>query len=85
MSDSNTIEQKVRAILKQHSALVVDAITLQSEADLYNAGMNSLATVNVMLALEDAFDIEFPDSMLNKKVFGSISAISEAVLSLTTA
>jgi acyl carrier protein len=33
----------------------------------------------VMLALEDAFDLEFPDSMLKRSVFESVSAISSAI------
>jgi acyl carrier protein len=35
--------------------------------------------VNVMLALEDAFDVEFPDSMLKRSVFESIAGIAAAV------
>jgi acyl carrier protein len=46
--------------------------------------MSSHASVNVMLALEDAFDVEFPDSLLRRGTFRSISAIREALESLTT-
>jgi acyl carrier protein len=41
--------------------------------------MTSHASVNVMLALEDHFDIEFPDRMLKRSVFESISAIESAL------
>ena len=40
---------------------------LAEDADLYEAGMTSHASVNVMLALEDAFDVEFPDRMLKRE------------------
>ena len=69
----------IRQILADHARLSVDASTLDEHADLYQAGMTSHASVNVMLALEDAFDIEFPDSMLKRSVFESISAIEDAV------
>ena len=69
----------IRQILADHARLSVDASTLDEHADLYQAGMTSHASVNVMLALEDAFDIEFPDSMLKRGVFESISAIEDAV------
>ena len=46
------------------------------QADLFQAGMSSHASVNVMLALEDAFDIEFPDNMLKRRVFESVAAIA---------
>ena len=69
----------IRQILEDHARLSVDAASLDELADLYQAGMTSHASVNVMLALEDAFDIEFPDSMLKRGVFESIAAIDEAV------
>jgi acyl carrier protein len=47
--------------------------------------MTSLATVNVMLALEDAFEIEFPDRMLTRSVFESVDGIAGALQELATA
>ena len=41
--------------------------------------MTSHASVNVMLALEGAFDIEFPDELLKRSVFASIASIRDAV------
>ncbi len=75
--------EQIRAILKEHGRLSVDAATLSDESDLYTAGMTSHASVNVMLALEAAFDIEFPDRMLKRSVFESIASIREAVNELT--
>ena len=46
--------------------------------------MTSHASVNVMLALEDAFDVEFPDGMLKRSVFESVAAISDALEQLQT-
>jgi acyl carrier protein len=47
--------------------------------------MTSHASVNVMLALEGEFDVEFPDHMLKRSVFDSISSISAAIGELQTA
>lgn len=69
----------IREILEQHGRLPVAVETLADDSDLYNAGLTSLATVGLMLALEDAFEIEFPETMLSRKTFESIQAISEAV------
>jgi len=44
--------------------------------------MTSHASVNVMLALEDHFDVEFPDRMLKRDVFESIDAIASAIMEL---
>ena len=75
----------IRQILKEHGRLSRDAAGLEESTDLYQAGLTSHASVNVMLALEGKFDIEFPDRMLKRGVFGSIASIREAVEELTTA
>lgn len=73
---------RVRQIIREHGRLAVDVDVLADEADLYEAGMTSHASVNLMLALEGAFDIEFPDSMLRRNVFESVSSISDALRTL---
>lgn len=72
----------VRQILQNHARLPVDPSTLADDADLFAAGMTSHASVNVMLALEDHFDIEFPDEMLKPSVFATVAAITAAVQQL---
>jgi acyl carrier protein len=74
---------EIRSILKEHGRLSVDVASLQDDVDLYKAGMTSHASVNVMLALEAKYDIEFPDRMLTRSVFETIGAIREAVAELT--
>ena len=78
------IESKIRIILGEHGRLAKDAAGLTATDDLYQAGMSSHASVNVMLALEGEFDVEFPDEMLRRSVFESINAISAAVGTLKT-
>ncbi len=73
----------IRSILKEHGRLAVDVGAIADDADLYQAGMTSHASVNLMLALEGAFDVEFPDRMLRRRVFESISSIRAAIEELT--
>jgi acyl carrier protein len=73
---------EIRRILRENARLTADVDSLSDDADLYQAGMTSHASVNVMLALEDAFDVEFPDSMLKRSVFESVAAIASAVSEL---
>jgi len=73
------MSDQIRAILKEHGRLAVDVATLADDSDLYQAGMTSHASVNVMLALEGTFDLEFPDRMLRRDVFESISEIRNAI------
>ena len=85
--DSNVISDRVREVVAGHTRLAVDIETLADGDDLYLAGLTSHASVNLMLALEDAFDIEFPDRLLRRQTFESIRAISAAIdeLSLESA
>jgi len=71
--------EEIRRVIGAHARLSVDAATLTDETDLFGAGMTSHASVNVMLALEAAFDVEFPDRMLRRSVFESIQAIAAAI------
>jgi acyl carrier protein len=78
-----TTTEQIRTIVREHGRLAVDIATLSDDSDLYQAGMTSHASVNVMLALEGAFDVEFPDRMLRRKVFESVAAIRGAIEELT--
>ena len=79
---SNGLSTDIRRVLSDHARLPVDVDSIRDDQDLFAAGMSSHASVNVMLALEDTFDIEFPDSMLKRSVFESISGISAAIAEL---
>ena len=69
----------IKTILAQHGRLLVDVAQLDDDSDLYEAGLTSLSTVNLMLALEEHFNVEFLDRMLGRKTFGSIRSLSEAI------
>jgi acyl carrier protein len=79
------MDSTIRSILANHAKLSVPVDTVADTADLYNAGMTSHAGVTLMLALENEFGIEFPESMLRKSTFASISAIRQALQQLTGA
>lgn len=72
----------IRTVLEGQGRLSSEVGNVPLEASLYEAGMTSHASVNVMLGLEDAFDIEFPDRMLTRNVFESIGSIAAAVSEL---
>jgi acyl carrier protein len=78
----NTTDTTIRTILDKHGKLVKPAMSLAEDEDLYQRGLSSHATVNLMLALEDAFDFEFPDALLTRATFESVSSIMRAMESL---
>ncbi len=77
------MERQVRAILQEHSGLgqLIDGIS--AHENLWRMGMTSAASVNVMLALESAFDFEFPESKLRHATFSCVFNIVGCVRELT--
>jgi acyl carrier protein len=78
----SSMQEQIRKVLEAHGRLTVDSMTVDALADLYELGLTSHASVDVMLALEDEFGIEFPDETLKKSTFASIDSIERVVSSL---
>ena len=78
------MKDDIRAVLLEHGRLARPVETLGDDADLFQAGMTSHASVDVMLALEGRLGVEFPDRMLRRSVFQSISALASAIDELRT-
>lgn len=79
---SSPLKVRIRAVLKSVGSLQDGIDTLRNDADLHAAGLTSHATVSLMLALEEAFDIEFPDRLLRRRSFSSVDAIAEALVEI---
>jgi acyl carrier protein len=73
------MRERIRTVLAAHGRLATPIEVLDPDADLYQHGLTSHASVNVMLALEDEFGIEFPEVLLRRKTFESIAAIEAAL------
>lgn len=84
VSNANSITtiERVRRVAAACSQLGVDVASLGDEDNLYEAGMNSRASVNLMLGLENEFEIEFPDRLLRRDVFESVASIAGAIETL---
>ncbi len=76
------MNETIRTLLAKLGGLPVSVDTIADDADLYAAGLSSFASVQLMLGLEEAFDIEFPDHLLNRKSFASVAAIESTVKSI---
>ena len=76
------MNEKLRQILAAHGKLAVDVAGIADGDDLYAAGLTSFPTAQLRLAIEDGFDIETPDRMLNRRTFASIEALQACVAEL---
>ena len=77
--EESVIQDQIRDVLAAHGRMAVDPREVDDQADLYKLGLTSHASVDVMLALEDAFDIEFPEEVLKKSTFESVHNIAQVV------
>jgi len=71
--------EEIRRLIAKHCNMPGDVAALTEDADLYGAGLSSFASVQLMLAIEDRYDVEFPERMLNRKTFASIGSIAQAL------
>ncbi|AOK56092.1 acyl carrier protein [Burkholderia stagnalis] len=79
------MKHEIREILKQVAHLEAAVDTIGDADDLYDAGLSSLDTIQLMLALERQFDVEIPDEMLNRQLFRSIDTLADAIATLRRA
>lgn len=79
---SETTETALRELL---AGVRVPGATLGLDDDLQGAGLTSLATVDLMLAIEDRFELEFPERMLNRRTFATLANLAAAVDELRAA
>lgn len=66
------MKDKIKAILSEYSGISVDEMSEETGL-VSDLGLSSLDLVNVVVAFEDEFDIEVPDSDIrNLKTIGDI-------------
>ncbi len=76
---------EVLAVVWRELSARVGAVEVTTETDLWDIGMDSIASVSVMVGVETAFDIEFPDEMLTREIFSSAANIAQAVRQVVAA
>ena len=77
--------QALRELIATHGKLLVDIDDLDDNSSLFDAGLTSLSTVNLMLAIEDQFDIVFTDDSLTRDTFKSVASLLGVVRGLRDA
>jgi acyl carrier protein len=70
---------EIRKLLDQVGDLDVPVTSLTDHDDLYAAGLSSLSTIQVLMAVEKHFQIELPDELVTEQLFSSVDALTHAV------
>jgi acyl carrier protein len=72
------METLIREILREQGDLSVPVDSLASDASLFDAGLSSFGSVEVMVALEDRLGVTFPEHLLRRSTFETIAGLSRA-------
>jgi D-alanine--poly(phosphoribitol) ligase subunit 2 len=83
VSDDDTL-CRIRRLIGATPSLRLEVDGLSEDDDLYDAGLKSLAAVHLMVALEEEFGIEFPDSVLHRSAFATMGRIRDTIVGLRT-
>lgn len=79
---SEQLESRILRLVGSGPPWNGDAGELTPYANLWESGMDSLASISLMVTVESEFGIEFPDEMLTRATFASVMAMAAAVESL---
>ncbi|MBS7811729.1 acyl carrier protein [Roseococcus pinisoli] len=79
------VETGIREVLQASARLSVPASSIGLDDDLFDRGLTSLSTVDLMLSLESKFNVEFPDEALKRQTFRSISSLRDVLVQIGAA
>jgi acyl carrier protein len=81
----HAMEGKITELVQALLAKRGGAALTSAEQNLTDAGLTSLDMVNLMLSIEDAFDIEIPQKRMTPANFRTVSAIERLVTTVALA
>ncbi len=76
------MKAELRRILSETACLDVPVETLSDTDDLYAAGLSSLGTVRVMLAVEEALGVAMPGELITFELFQCVDSLASALAPL---
>ena len=76
-----SIEHRVKQVIIRTLSLEVDAEEIDDEDALFGGGLglNSMATIEIIVGLEEEFGIEVPDEELRVELFDSVQTMADYV------
>ncbi len=79
-----SIEHRIKQVIICTLSLEVDAEEIDDEDALFGGGLglNSIATIEIIMGIEEEFDIEVPDEDLRVELFDSVQTMADYVRSL---
>jgi acyl carrier protein len=69
------ISRKLEAVLRPHLRFLEGNAPLTPDQPLGDLGLDSMAAVNLLLDLEQAFDVQIPDDLLSAETFETLASV----------
>jgi acyl carrier protein len=79
---TDKITATLLSVLQKHLKFANPAENFPMDAELESLGLDSMSAIDLLLALEESFEIVFPDAMLTPEVFRTARSLEGAVQSL---
>jgi acyl carrier protein len=79
MTRPDDLLEPLSAIVRRHLPAGSDATVLPHDRDLFELGLDSLNAVRMLLDVEEAFDIQFPESDISVELFSSLISLRTAL------
>lgn len=76
------VEERIRKVVSRQTPIGSAADTVNALQNLWELGIDSLASVRMMIGIEEEFGIQFPESLLTRSTFENIASIAGAVRGL---
>jgi acyl carrier protein len=81
MGADKTIEARIKRMIVQTLELKIDSVEIEDDEMLFGGGvgLDSVATLEIIVGLEDEFGIEVQDEDLRVELFDSVKALADYV------
>ena len=73
------LRELLQGVLRQHLQLLPTDGSFDPNAELRELGLDSMTAISLLLDLEKAFEITFPDEMLEAETFRTAETLAAAV------
>ena len=73
------VTQRLEAMIRPHLRFLKEEESLTADQNLGEAGLDSLASINLLVEIEGEFDIMIPDEDLDENTFTTLANLAQLV------
>ena len=78
-TDTSSLIHRIGEVVRPNLKFQDSSAPIPAEADLGELGLDSLASINLLLDLETEFNIQIPDDQLDENTFSSLANLEALV------